>query len=213
MGCNVIFADPTAGAAAFFGSAGNSAINYIQGAVDNFCSQVGAANTHIADIARQQFHNVTQGDFARRVEAIRGKMDTLWQTDSIRAISQMRHIQQVQPTMARWVMANPRVRRMYLNSRVDGYDEDTYLDNDPNSAAGAGSYDFDVITSGVVQHTVNDEGDRTQFIRHAVNNRYDEEYTVTMQNKLDVAHTWHFMEQAMEMDNTDPTSRTNGTIR
>lgn len=212
MPANVIFSDPNAASAAFFGRASNKAINYIQDSVDKFCQNVGVMQNNIVERVRDNFNNYMQGDFARKVTAIRGKLATAWQSDVIRPMVNIQHVQQARPAMARWVMANPTVRRYYQNDRIEGYDEDTYLDNDPNSGAGPGNYDYDVISSGVVQRRMMD-GKCQHYVRHAINTKYEEEYTITMDNKLDVAHTWNVIDATMAEDTTDPTSSWNGTIR
>lgn len=202
---NVIFAaNPEEAASAFFGAANNDALNYIQGSVNNFAQTVGSGARHLADNVIRQYNELTRGATANRINALRMRLNSHWQTNSVRPIVNIADLQQAPDAMVRWIMCEPSTRRKFNNGRCEGYGK-RYVDNNPGTV-GVDQYDYRVATNGVVVSEGSGE-DIEYNLRLYNDTLYNEENDLTAQERCAIAHTHAVIQRALETSAADYTSK------
>lgn len=109
-------------------------------------------------------------------------------------------------TMQRWVMANPIVKKHYLEQNLDGY-SDSYT-NVFGKDIGENDYNYRMVMSGVVVDT----DEYTGYSMY-----YDQPYPgdrkISYEEKMTVLATWDHMEQILNSSNIDFTHQTNSQAR
>lgn len=113
---------------------------------------------------------------------------SLWQTDEIRALTDIGEIQYAPLKMQRWIMAEPTLRKLYNKQSCAGY-EGTYLDAHPGDI-GEGHYDWRRVMNGMVQV------DEDTGLWHA--DEWSEELLpddseLTLEDQVDVLDTWNIL--------------------
>ena len=107
----------------------------------------------------------------------------IFQADVIRYISDISHFQIATPIMQRYIMANPIVRHMYHDQRLDGY-SDTYVDTDPG-VIGEKHYDYRRVMSGIMT-PIGDDLYYTSYIEQL----RDEADELTASDQFRILDTW-----------------------
>lgn len=129
----------------------------------------------------------------------------LFQADIIRSISDITQFQIATPVMQRWIMANPMVRELYHEQKVDGY-SDTYVDKDPGKV-GKDHYDWRRVDNGMVH--VADEGWYADQYAEELRPG-DEELDACDQFRI--MSSWHALENLLLQNKKDPTSPWNNDL-
>jgi len=132
--------------AAAYGRPQQATINFLQQQFDNPTRALNFANQAFVDRARNVFEENYGEAAMARLEAVRRSLRKTWDTDEIRPLYTVEEMQHAKPTMQRWIMANPFVRKLYKEGRVAGYG-DSYIDH-KKQGIGADHYDYRIATSG-----------------------------------------------------------------
>lgn len=173
--------------------------DYFHSQVTNFNQTLNTYGQQFMAAAKDVYDRINDSsalELARR--AIRSAKG-LFQTNLILPLRNIDVLQAAQPTMQRWVMANPMIREMYHDQRCSGY-ADTYVDVEPN-AIGEQHYDYRRVMDGIV---VEDEND------WHVNMYFDEiregDRELLSSEQFDILDTWKIMELFVKAgeDPTDP---------
>ena len=149
---------------------------------------------------RSLFERLENSRAMRVVKAARRAVSSIWQLDEIRHLSNIHDIQWAPPKMQRYIMAEPTVRKLYHEQRVEGYDG-TYKDAFPEYR-GVQHPDYRRVMNGLV--VFDEEGDWSSTTYY--DNNVDE-HDLELSEQVDVVDTWanvkHFIKQGKE----DPLSR------
>jgi len=107
-------------------------------------------------------------------------------------------LQLASTVMQRWVMAEPEIRKAYLDQRIDGY-SDTYMNVFENKIKDD-HYDYRRVMDGVVL----DEEDH--YVKFYIDELFEGDRELNHDEKVDILSTWdiarHFLHAGL--DPTDP---------
>lgn len=175
--------------------------------------QVGRLNTSISNAGRGFMdyvgglvERVTRSEISQRAQALASKVGTMFDSDTVRPLWALNEFQQAKSKMRRWVMANPEIRTLYHQQRVEGYGE-AYVDLDPDRI-GESHYDYRRATDGLVMFDSDDGLISTTYFEELRDG--DEDLTVSQQANISL--TWAMAEHHLAMKCGDPTSQDNAPL-
>lgn len=142
----IIYADAETSLTAYFGRPSYETEERLRSSAERFSSRLLDSAGHIARRARDQVHEFTRGEFARRVSRVRNKVDNIFQGDSIMYLDDIGAIQNANALMRTHIMEHPELRRRVNDNRADGY-SDNYVAENPNKI-GRYSHGYRNITDG-----------------------------------------------------------------
>ena len=171
-----------------------------------FQRQIENISTTLTDVGRSFYANtqalydqVNNSDVMRIARAAVRTAKSLFQPNEIRSIFDMGELQNAQPVMQRWIMANPTVREVYHKQLCDGY-EGTYVDMSPG-LVGEQHYDYRRVMDSIVQ-----ESDDTWIVKYYPDELLDGDKELSHDQKVDVLSTWSIVEMFIKAGDRDPTS-------
>ena len=204
----VFIGSPEDASAALFTSPSNAAMAYINQSVNNFMSYGSSIPSAIGSTIKQKHQELVNSSLSRKVEAMRYKINNLWSDDVIRTMHSIGDIQQTPDVMVRWVMANPTIRNLYHQDRVEGFG-DRYVDREPQYV-GSNQYDYRRIMDGVV--CVNKDTDTASYTTYH-EEMIDNDVVLTSIEKASVKMAWDIIENGIEEgDDRDSTSDWNAIM-
>ena len=112
--------------------------------------------------------------------------------------------------MQRWIMANPDVRKLYHEQRIDGY-SDTYEDIHENSI-GESHYDYRRVMNGIVVDNDDEEADYGWSSVTYFEDLAEEDRELRIDEQYDILSSWHYLQRYLAVGKEDPTSLFNGDI-
>lgn len=205
---NMIYTDdPYAFDAIVYGEKHPANLEYFRRQTQNVVS-------NIQDAGRNFFSNLAElnekfnGSEAMRLgrAAIRAAK-SIFKPNIVSSIFDIGGLQQAQPVMQRWIMANPTVRQLYHDQGCDGY-ADTYIDYHPKKI-GNDHYDYRRATNGMVQI---DEQKDEWFVNLHIDDLYDGDRELSHDEKVDIFNTWEIIEMFVKAGKEDPTSASNSNL-
>ncbi len=173
--------------------------SWMQERTANLMQTVSATTQNWFNKARTFYQTISESDAVQALRNLTAKADTSWMGNNIHFCNSIEQIQTANPIMQRYIMAEPRLRQMYLNQEVEGY-AGSY-ENYHGSAFGVQHYDYRRVTDGMVM--VNEEGfEWNDFYEELPDN--DRE--LSMFEKADIIRTWNLVNVALDAHEMDPTS-------
>lgn len=139
--------------------------------------------------AIQAFRNITS------------KQESVWNTNNIHQCFTIEQLQTANPVQQRYIMAEPRLRDMYLNNSVEGYG-DSYT-NHQGDAVGIKQYDYRRVTDGIMLEQPDETFEVNVF--HEIVPDGDKE--LTLHQKVDILRNWNLVNVALDAAEMDPTSQ------
>lgn len=205
---SVIYADTNTGMNALFGRPSQGLQNMLKNDVQRFVSNTLHTAGNLANIAKDKLYDFTLGETARRIDSIRSGFNHLWETDTVKHLSNTSALQQAKGTMRRFVMAQPELRKLYYQNRVEGYG-DNYIDCSPDEI-GLRHYDYRLITNGIpLPEMVNG---KKHYIARQFIEPEREEFELTLNNKAAIKHTHETIAKLLTSSELDPTSEHNALL-
>lgn len=161
---------------------------------------IGTAASGWFDKAKSFVHIIDTSSAIQALRNITVKKDNSWNTNNIYQCDTIESLQTANVVQQRYIMAEPRLRDLYLNNSVEGY-ADTYT-NYHGSAIGEQHYDYRRVTDGMMMETKDEN-----FV---VNSFYEEipegDFELTLHQKVDILRTWNMVNVALDANEMDPTS-------
>lgn len=188
-----------------FGSQHPGTLNFLESqrtAVRNNLNEFGRQFLQTADTYMQRFNNA---EFVRITRAALRKAQYVWRNDELMELKSIGEIQQAKPIMQRYIMAEPELRQMYIEQRVDGY-SDTYVDLEPGRV-GRDHYDYRRVVNAVF--VPNEEDNLVSTTYYETLRADDRELYPTEQ--VAVLATWHGLKPLL-LGKDDPTSVYNAAL-
>lgn len=173
--------------------------DYFHTQVTNFNNVLTDVGQRFMDTAKAVYDRINDSaaaELARRaIRAAKG----MFNSNLIVPIFELSDLQMAQPTMQRWVMANPTIRELYHEQRCSGY-ADSYVDMQPG-AIGESHYDYRRVMSNVIQEDAIDWHAKIYF-----DELHEGDRELTHHEKFDVLDTWRIVEMFVKQskDPTDP---------
>lgn len=176
-----------------------------QNIVNTASSVNNAALAGVYQLAANSYQHIMQTRPWEMAEAVVRQTAHIFDENVIKQLSTLECFQTAKPVMQRWLMANPTVRQMYLDGRVEGYYE-SYIDAQPG-LMGVNHYDYRRATNGMIQQT--DEGwSATTWWEQLA----EGDVELTFFQKSDIASSWAAMLGLIETQEYDPTSMFNSRL-
>lgn len=190
-------------------------MNYLQSQFDNMSSTVAGIGSGFMETARRAWDNFGNSDAFRRAKAAVRMVTHMWQRDEIKSIWEMASFQQAPLAMQRLLMANPNVRQMYNEQRLDGYSE-SYVDMYPNKS-GWHHYDYQQVTDGMVRTPVikgkDEEHDEHDFhVEFFFGEPVEGDRHLDIYEQHDLLKSWDAMNVLIADGGEDPTSIYNSKL-
>lgn len=178
-----------------------------------FESQIGQGFNKLTETARTYINEVKDrfGYMAteqtqRILRSVRRKANWAWHGDFIRPLRTLDDMQLAPPSMIRYIMAEPTVRRMYHQQSIAGYDGD-YKDAQPG-IVGDRHREYREVMEGIVQ--VDEEPDENgDYQWHADSWSSDldpDDRELSFKDQLDILETWAHLQRLVQKRLQDPTS-------
>jgi hypothetical protein len=183
-------------------------MNYLQSQFDTGSAAFAGMGVGFMETARSAWERFGNSDAFRRAKAAVRMVAHMWQRDEIRSIWEMGAFQQAPLSMQRYLIANPVVREMYNEQRLDGWSE-TYVDMYPGKK-GWGHYDYQMAVHGRVQTPAAKDEDGQDAEDFHVEFFFDEpvegDRYLTLLEQHDMFKCWDAMNALIADGGEDPTS-------
>lgn len=176
----------------------------------NFIQEQVFGATHNLTAAGQSFMQQTYSLYdqylgepaIRAARAAKRMLGTIWGSNDIRTIQTLDHFQSAPPIMQRYIMAEPTVRQMYLDNRIEGY-EGTYQDPCPSDTVGVDQYDYRRVLNGVVEFTPEGNWQSNTYMDFEL----EDDQPLAFDQQLDIIDSWSNIVKLIRKGGEDPTSR------
>lgn len=203
----VSYGSPATASAALFGRATNATKAYVAESINKFMSYASGIPLTVSHAIMEKHQELINIGLSRKVEALRHKLNGMWEDDCIRPLHSVGAIQQAPDVMVRWIMANERLRGYYHDGRVEGYGE-RYIDREPGRI-GNQQYDYRRVMDGGVVIDKNNRATYANYYEEHIDN--DVVLNVIERNIMRVAYD--IIDDSIEEGNQDdPSSGWNGLI-
>lgn len=173
--------------------------NWLQHRTQNLMQTASASTANWLNKARTFYTTISESDAMQALRNLTAKVDTSWMGNNIHFCNSLEQIQTANPIMQRYIMAEPRLRDMYLNQSVEGY-ADSYV-NYHGDAIGVNHFDYRRVMDGMAIVT-----DTHLEWNDFYENLPEEEKEFTLFEKVDIIRTWNLVNQALDAHEMDPTS-------
>ncbi|QZA71017.1 hypothetical protein AH06_247 [Erwinia phage AH06] len=189
---------PTQGAMEYFN-------NQYQGMLQAAQNVGSVAMQQIYQIATNTYENLMQTRPWELAEAALRQTVHMFDPNTVRQLLNISDLQTAKPVMQRWVMAQPEIRELYQQQRIDGYSE-TYEDAQPGRV-GADHYDYRRATNSMVQFNGSEEApmESWQAVTH-YERLVGSDQELSFYEKRDIQVTWDACLNLMATQAYDPTS-------
>lgn len=174
----------------FYGSVNGRVVGALNDITERSSRFINEAGRRFFD-TYERFRERSDVRQARRLaDTLSERVSHYWQEDTIRYLPRVEDVQNAPPTMKRWVMANPEVRRKYREGILDGYQGD-YFDIDPNCEDPKLHFDYCQVMEGV---ECGEDGD--EHLYYYSNAIIDDEDTkeLTYREQFAILRTWDVAE-------------------
>jgi len=202
---NVIMVDDlNAATDSIFYRPSQSMQEYIHQGVNSYMSAVKNVAPNFARIVGEKYAEIKNSAAIQYVNNLKNRINSIWQPDSIRYLSDVTSIQNASETMRRWIMAEPITRERYLNGAISGYGN-CYTSSD-RIGVGNSHYDYRRVMDGVV--ALNDDGvsEYTVYYEEIINS----EDILSLVDKTSILGSWDTIKRHIDSgDNHDHTSQWN----
>lgn len=177
----------------------NNTTNWLTQRSEALMSTVSSTTQNWFNKARSFYTSISEADAIQALRNLTVKADVSWKGNNIYFCNSIEQLQVANPVMQRYIMAEPRLRELYLNESVEGYN-DSYV-NHHGDSLGTKHYDYRRVTDGVV--IVHDD--------HAIVNEFyelipDTDKELDIFEKADIIRTWNMVNRALDANEMDPTS-------
>lgn len=173
---------------------------FLQSQVEAPSHTLTEAGRQFVEGARGIYEALASSQALRMARAARRAVGSIWQSNEIRSLTAREDFQSAPLEMQRWVMAEPKVRKMYHQQRLEGY-EGSYRDPFPEDV-GEEHYDYRRVMNGLVVET--DDGWRaTTYLDELL----PEERELDLEEQVDIVHSWEWIRDHIRQGGEDPTSR------
>ncbi len=142
----------------------------------------------------------------RTARAAVRRVSNMWQMEGIAPLTTIGQLQNASIEMQRWVMAEPNVRKRYINQECDGYSA-TYAPIDRTDIAER-HYDYRRVVNGV--YIDQPDGDYAATTWDEELNADDGDLDLSEQ--IDILETWAHVRAHILRRRDDPTSRENNSM-
>lgn len=178
------------------------------------------APTHHLTEQGQRFFQSTQELFKRfedsramrLITAAKRAVGGIWNSDEVKYLSTIEELQWAPSKMRRLIMAEPEIRRLYHQQRLEGYG-DVYRDAYPDDI-GEAHYDYRRVTNGFIFVNEDAKDDEPEWSCTTYFDDHEEygDRELDLLEQVDVVNTWEAARLRLRKGGDDPTSRFNAAL-
>lgn len=142
----------------------------------------------------------------RHARAALSKVKSYFQADKITMLNSVYDIQQAQPIMQRYIMAEPTLRQMYHDGRCNGY-QGSYVDPFPGMI-GEQDYNYRRVMNGILVETpkTDDEPHGNWQFNVYVDELMEGDRELEIHEQRDIMETWRAVRFSLAHSLLDPSS-------
>lgn len=148
--------------------------------------------------ARTLYQTIDSSTAMQLLRNIGAKVSDVWNNNSIGYLHEIEKIQTCSLVMQRYVMAEPRLREMYLDQRVEGFDGK--YENIHGNVIGKDHYDYRRVMDGIVSME-SDDFKVTEYYEDT-----GDDHQLTFYERVDIINTWNRINYWLDQNQEDPTS-------
>lgn len=189
--------------AALYGRPAETTVNFLQQQFNDPSRALNFANNSFFDRARTMFETNFNEEAMAKYDSVRRNLHTVWDMDDIRPLLTLDAMQQAKPVMQRWLMANPFLRNLHKQGRIEAFG-DSYIDH-KNQGVGEDHYDYQLARSGFATFNDETEWEATTYAVELL----EGDVEPTFLEKLAIDQTWAAAEIEMLFGSRDVTSPEN----
>lgn len=176
--------------------------------MENMSHVLTDAGRRFFDASREVFQQMEKTRTGRLIKAAQRAVGSIWQSDEIRYLCTVGEFQWAPEKMRRYIMAQPEVRQMYHEQRLEGY-EGWYKDAYPTDI-GETHWDYRRVMNGVV---VEGEGELDWTAStYYEDGDYTLEPDMDFLDQVDVLDSWNTVVHLIRQGGDDPTSHWNSSL-
>ncbi len=170
----------------------------------NLGNQISAAGEEFMARQRAMFEQFNGSEALRLAKAALRAVSHAFTPNIVQPLLTIGALQQAQTAMQPWIMANPVVRELFHQQRLDGY-SDTYVDMEPG-LIGERHTDYRHVMHGMLQELPDTEdGEGNWKITFNDDDRAGQP-ELTFTERIDILTTWDAVEALLGPGKEDPTS-------
>lgn len=177
----------------------NQTTNWLQQRSEALMNTVSSTTASWLNKARTFYTTISESDAMQALRNLTAKSDLSWKGNNIHFCNSIEQLQAANPIMQRYIMAEPRLRDMYLNQSVEGY-AGSY-ENYHADTIGLSHYDYRRVTDEIVM--VNETGYEFNKFYELIP---DQDKELEFFEKVDIIRTWNLVNQSLDANEMDPTS-------
>lgn len=194
----VVYGDNSFFKSAVYGTQDFKALEFLSNQYNNISSFATNASMEFFNTAKNLYDRLSGSTAIRMARQASEVMGTLYQADEIHMLKTLVSLQLAKHTMQRWIMANPVVRQLYHDQKIDGY-SNTYIDMHPNDI-GESHYDYRRATNGLMVEV------EDKLLCTTYPDELMDEKELTIEEQLDIKISWDTIEKELSKGKEDPTS-------
>lgn len=194
----VVYGDNSFFKSAVYGTQDFKALEFLSNQYNNISSFATNASMEFFNAAKNLYDRLSGSTAIRMARQASEVMGTLYQADEIHMLKTLVSLQLAKHTMQRWIMANPVVRQLYHDQKIDGY-SNTYIDMHPNDI-GESHYDYRRATNGLMVEV------EDKLLCTTYPDELMDEKELTIEEQLDIKISWDTIEKELSKGKEDPTS-------
>jgi hypothetical protein len=169
---------------------------YIQNQLSNFSDTLTEYGRSFIEASREIYNKVNDSHAMALAKAAIRRAKSILHPNQVVYLGTLEDIQNAQPVMQRFVMAQPDLRRKYHKQLVDGY-SDTYVDLHPGKVEND-HYDYRRVTSGIIMETENEEGESGFTVRIHAEDLITGDVDLSFDEKHDIMRTWDVVQMFLD---------------
>jgi hypothetical protein len=170
--------------------------------IGNYIQQTGST---FAQGVVQSYENFYSDDALRHARSALSKVGSYFQADKIVELTSIYDIQQAQPLMQRYIMAEPTLAEMYHQGRCAGYG---YTDPFPGQF-GEANYNYRRVMNGIMVETpaTEDEPDGNTEFHIFIEELVENDRELALHEQSAIMETWERVRFSLAHSLIDPTSQ------
>jgi hypothetical protein len=187
-------------------------MQFIENQMGYMSQSLSDAGRRFVEEAQNMYAHLESSNAMRAIRSVGRAVRSLWQLDEIRELNDIGQLQHAPLTMQRWVMAQPQIRSLFHQQRLDGY-SDSYVDLAPGQI-GEEHYDYRRVMDGmvVVDETPDESGEFGWTATTYLEELLPEDSDLMLDEQQDILATWGHLLSSLERGKEDPTSKYNADL-
>lgn len=176
--------------------------------LENTARSYGMAGSEMYDRAMSRFNSFDFEKIERKLDSLKRRITHLFDNDEIRPMSKIGEFQQAGPDQQRWIMANPRAKRLHEKDMINGY-KGSYKSRYPGRI-GDDDPDYQQVMHGLFNFDKDGNAVSTQYL-HLLDDDGRTELTMGQQTTIRDS-LWENFSAILDLGQDDPSDKDNSSL-